>query len=157
LSPAEVLSQLNGELFKKFSGRFVTCSYMIIDTEKRNLIVSGAGHHPFLLFRQGLGQVAEKGGSQGVPLGLKETTSYQDNQVKLEGADRIVLFTDGILEARNRQAADFGMDKLKETLSAYKDSPAGELLARIKERIMQFCIGTAQHDDITLIIVSCDG
>lgn len=154
--PAEVLRQLNFELFQKFSGRFVTSAYVIIDTEKKNLLVSCAGHHPFLIFRKSPGQVIEAKVPKDIPLGLEANPAYQDETLALEQGDRIVLFTDGLLEARNRQKCEFGADNLKETITANAHFSANALLEKIKERVFRFCVGMLQHDDITLIIISFD-
>lgn len=154
--PAEVLGQLNHELFGRFSGRFVTSTYMIIDTQEQSLIVASAGHPPFFIFRQSLGQVIEAGAPKDIPLGLESGQSYQDETVVMEEKDKIILFTDGIFEARNSQNAEFGRDNFKETIAANAHSSATELLEKIKERVFKFCAGAIQHDDITLIIISFD-
>ena len=154
--PSEVLGQLNRQLFERLSGRFVTCAYLIIDTEKKSLLVSCAGHPPFLIFRQSLGKVIEAGVPKEMPLGLEGNQQYQDEIVPIEKKDKIVLFTDGILEARSRQNAEFGADNFKETIAANAHSSAGVLLEKIKERVFKFCADTMQHDDITLIIIYFD-
>jgi sigma-B regulation protein RsbU (phosphoserine phosphatase) len=68
----------------------------------------------------------------------------------------VILFTDGVLEARNTRGEEFGEDRLREFLRRNASSSAEEILARLQQEISDFSAGTPQHDDITMMVLGYD-
>jgi CHASE2 domain-containing sensor protein len=149
-----VLDYLNKELYGQFQGRFVTALYMIIDPEKKRLTVSSAGHSPLLIYNPGTNQVREVELSGGLPLGIMDNTEYQEVSVTLEPLDKIVVFSDGVSEARNKKGAEFGVENVKNLLTKSAGLSAAHTLEQVKAELARFCLHCPQHDDITLIIAS---
>ena len=96
--PVRVLSELNRALFGKFRSHFVTAAYVFLDLEKRAVNYAGAGHPPLLVWRKSSGSVAEVL-ENGIFLGPFHDSTYSAVPLSLEGGDRIILYTDGIVEA----------------------------------------------------------
>ena len=68
--------------------------------------------------------------------------------------DKVVFYTDGIVEAMNEKQEIFGFDRLLEAVVGAHDMSADSLLKEILNRVSGFTGGAAQHDDLTVIVVS---
>lgn len=111
-----------------------------------------AGHWPPLLFRGRDGQfVAIKG--SGRPLGVGEGAQYIGFGVDLMPQDRLMFFTDGIVEVRNREGDFYGEDRLRDLVVAQRALPAGELLKAVFSSIEGFAEGMGISDDATLVVI----
>jgi serine phosphatase RsbU (regulator of sigma subunit) len=157
--PARVLSELNRAFAGKFQSHFVTAAYLFLDLEKGAGHYAGAGHPPLLLWRQSTGSVAEVL-ENGLSLGLSNSSTYSAVQVSLEGSDKIILYTDGIVEATNSSEEEFGMGRLKEVVEEHHALPADRFadtllddVARWSEKISR----SGQSDDITLLAIDFQG
>ena len=84
---------------------------------------------------------------------MKTFTPYIFEELNLHTDDALILFTDGVSEAMNDQAQEFGEDRLEEVAVAHKRNSAGEILNGIKQEVQNFTKGNAQSDDITMIIL----
>jgi len=72
----------------------------------------------------------------------------------LLSGDKAVFYTDGIVEAMNEKEEMFGFERLLEVVQECKAMPADSLLKEIMERVNEFAGGAAQHDDLTVIVLS---
>jgi serine phosphatase RsbU (regulator of sigma subunit) len=132
---------------------------VFLDLEKSIVNYAGAGHPPLLVWRKSSGKVSEVL-ENGIFLGPFHNSTYSAVPLSLEGGDRIVLYTDGIVEARNSSGEEFGMDRLKGMVEDSHTLPAGRLadavldgVARWSEKIS----GPNQQDDITLLAIDFKG
>jgi CHASE2 domain-containing sensor protein len=150
----EVLERLNKELCGKFEGRFVTCLYMIIDPQAGKVQVSSAGHSPVLVYRKGGNAVLEIELGAGMPLGVMDETEYVDASFDLSPNDKVMVYTDGLSEARNRQAQEFGSEKVKRIIFEHGNATSDRILGMTKEELGRFAAGAPQHDDITIIVLA---
>lgn len=157
--PAQVLSGLNQALFGKFENHYVTAVYLYLDLEKGTASYAGAAHQPVLVRRAKTGAITELM-ENGFMLGPFPDSSYSAGSFLLENGDRIILITDGIVEAFDSSGGQFGMDRLKGileskyTLSASRFADA--LLYSLRDW-SEHAIGSAQSDDITLLVVDFKG
>jgi len=151
--PAEVLEALNKELYGKFEGRFVTCLYLIIDKKRRSATVASAGHGPLLLYGKEDSRLTEADLKADVPLGIMEDTAYSDVLLDFRQGDKIVVFTDGVPEARNRMRQEFGLDTIKRIILKDAGLSAEALAQDIGLEVRRFSSGAPQHDDITLMVL----
>ena len=92
-----------------------------------------------------------------VPLGLMDDVKYNSVECEISPGDQVILVSDGILEARNLQAEEFGSQALLNAIrTAGTNSPEGTLKS-IQSAVSSFTIDAQQHDDITLLIFSLHG
>jgi serine phosphatase RsbU (regulator of sigma subunit) len=157
--PPRVLTGLNQALYGKCHLHFVTAAYLFLNLDKSTVNYAGAGHPPLLLWRNKSGSVAEVL-ENGLMLGIFPDSTYSAIMLPLEGGDRIVLFTDGIVEARNSSGEQFGIGRLKEMVKENHALPADQFadtlldgVARWSEKIS----GQGQSDDITLLAIDFEG
>ncbi len=101
--PAQLLSGMNRALCGNTQGQYVTAAYVYVDGENKELRYAAAGHPPMLRLRNGaVSEIAENG----LLLAAVDGATYTDVAVALEPGDRLLLYTDGMVEARNAAGAD---------------------------------------------------
>lgn len=157
--PAQVLSGLNQALFGKFQNHYVTAVYLYLDLERGTASYAGAAHQPVLVRRAETGTITELM-ENGFMLGPFPDSSYSAGSFLLENGDRIILITDGIVEAFDSSGCQFGMDRLKgilESKYALSASRFADALLYSLADWSEHAIGSAQSDDITLLVVDFKG
>jgi len=153
--PGQVLSGLNRSINGKFESHFVTAAYLFVDLENGTLKYAGAAHPPLLLWQPKLARVTEYV-ENGLMLGPFSNASYSSMTFSPQQGDRIVLFTDGIVEARNSSGSEFGVDHLRQILELKHDLPLGRFADAVLYGLSDWsehAIGSSQSDDITLLAI----
>jgi sigma-B regulation protein RsbU (phosphoserine phosphatase) len=89
----------------------------------------------------------------GLPLGMFPKSVYDHQQVPLCEGDVLVLYADGVTDARNSAGDEFGEDRLSETISGALTLPAAQIGDRIRKHLEDFVGPTPAFDDITLVVV----
>jgi len=149
-TPQLVCTKLNKFLCANIvSGKFVSFSYAVLDADKRTLAYENAGHTPGLLLRSSGKTESLRGG--GAVLGALADWVYQDHMVQLQPGDKLVVSTDGITEAEDKQLQEFGEERLLDAASA-RDASAVETQRAIMQRVTAFCGGNFR-DDATLLVM----
>ncbi len=132
-------------------GKFITFFWALLNDEKVSIHYVNAGHNPPLLIRNGKIIKLEKGG---IILGVMKTLRpYISETLELKKDDVIVMFTDGISEAKSIDDEEFSDERLEKFVLGIIDKPAAEIMAAIKNEVQKFTYGAVQSDDITLMIV----
>jgi sigma-B regulation protein RsbU (phosphoserine phosphatase) len=151
LEPAALCDEVNRAICERIpSNRFVTFFYALVDTKSGRLRYTNAGHNPPLLVRAGCTRAWLSEG--GPVLGIDAATVYRQGELRLEPGDRLVLYTDGIVEARNPSGDEFGSGRL-ESLCAAEQAEVGSLLTAVLENVRSFA-DDAREDDQTVVVVA---
>lgn len=151
--PGELMRYLN----ERLTGRrivgvsFVTAFYGVYDPATRRLTYSCAGHNPPRLRRARDGAIESIDGASGLPLGIEPQEGYIDGVRDLEPGDRLVLYTDGLTEARVLRGACSASRAGRRVAHADADVPA--MLTRILDDLQAFTQGRSLDDDLTLLCV----
>jgi sigma-B regulation protein RsbU (phosphoserine phosphatase) len=90
-------------------------------------------------------------------LGLFDTASYEEETLKLEPGDLIVLFSDGVTEAMNAEDEEFTDDRLIACANAHRGEAPQQVLDALLADVHAFCAGEAQSDDVTAVLVRYNG
>jgi sigma-B regulation protein RsbU (phosphoserine phosphatase) len=148
-NPAKLLSGINATLMGNTQEQFATAAYVYLDAEKRQLQYAAAAHPAMLLLRNGeVTKVVENG----LMLAAFEFAEYTTLSLPLVSGDRLVLYTDGILEAANSREEEFGGERLGALLRATVDLTPAETAGQIAATVQQWAV--SQGDDLTVIV--CD-
>jgi len=132
-------------------GKFITFFWGIVDTVAGALNYVNAGHNPPLLIRDGKIHKLEKGG---IILGvMKNFIPYENEIIHLEKDDVIILFTDGITEAKDKDDTEFSDTRLEELALRLSSGTAHDIAVTIQNEVQSFAFGTMQSDDITLVVL----
>ncbi len=131
--------------------QFVTAFYAVLDASNRTLAYTNAGHNPpLLLDANGDARFIERGG---LPLGMFKDTRYYEYYLPIEAGQILVLYTDGVTEAMNREEVEYGRERLEQTARAGKNLSARELISFIHKDVLAWTDGQGANDDITFVII----
>ncbi|HEX7077225.1 MAG TPA: SpoIIE family protein phosphatase [Candidatus Eisenbacteria bacterium] len=130
--------------------RFATCFLARVGGSGLGLSFSNAGHnYPILLAATGECRLLEEGG---LPLGISADVVYGEVAATLAPGDALLLYTDGITDARNLAGEDYGEERLlRLTGSLPRRLTADELIRAVADDVSRFTGGADQADDITLV------
>lgn len=148
-----VMSRVNRLVHDTTDGeRFITCFYGLIDPEHKRLLYISAGHNPPLLLRgDGTSELLTQGG---LPLGLFETSRYSESVVEFRSGDILVLYTDGVVEARNQLDEEFGVEGLEKVVRASSDRRAHEIVKAITTAVDAHSVEVGgPEDDLTISVI----
>ncbi len=156
LSPSRMLAELNNLMNQQDSGVYMTAVLAKLCADGR-CQVAHAGHPASLLVRREAG--FEQIGTGGFALGMFDVGNYEYEQDELvmRPGDRLVLFSDGLTEARNADGQEFGLGGLKASLSAKRDAALDDVLLGSVEAMYDFSGGQEICDDVTLLIAEYRG
>jgi sigma-B regulation protein RsbU (phosphoserine phosphatase) len=150
--PSRLLNFVNRNLTTRYtsgSGTFVTAIYGVYDPRSRTLTYASAGHPPARVLR-GCGQIMQLNGEASLPLGIDAGEGYTDHEYRLEPGDVLILYTDGITEARSPQGDMFGEARLDE--AAVCRGSAASTLESILSGVDRFRGSRTLGDDRTLLV-----
>jgi sigma-B regulation protein RsbU (phosphoserine phosphatase) len=153
-SIAEIIADVNVQLTHDVhsSSRFVTLFYLVIETQQGKLRWGRAGHEPAIFYDGKTKEFEELKGS-GMALGINPAARYEENQRSpLAKGSIIVLYTDGIWEARNDQNDMFGKARIYDIIRRQASAPAETIMNAILEAIQVFQGSAAFEDDATLVV-----
>ena len=133
--PAQILAALNRRLHGRMQSGFATCLALRVD-ESGRILLANAGHLPPFLNRSEMPLIPA------LPLGLLAEAEYESSTFQLRAGDRLTLYTDGLLEARNAAGELFGFARI------------AEISSESSERIAQSAQQFGQDDDITVLTLT---
>lgn len=153
--PERVLHGMNRILTGQLDQQFVTASCTFIDMETGTLRYSGAGHPP-LIIQQKDGDQFISLQQNGLILGQFPSATYSSVERPLATGDRLLLYTDGILEATTPGGEEFGEDSLHDFLARNRELPAENLADALLAAINDWA-GRGRYesldDDLTMVVV----
>jgi sigma-B regulation protein RsbU (phosphoserine phosphatase) len=152
--PRELCHQVNRILCGNIAeGRFISFFYCVLDAAAGVLTYTNAGHYlPMLVRADGS---SARLGEGGPVLGVLPDAEYGQAGVLLGAGDRLILYTDGLTEARNTADEEFGEDRLLASAVAHRACSAPALQARLTAAVAAFADGSLQ-DDATLMVLASD-
>jgi len=145
-SPGETLAHLNQILLEDFpTGKFVTMIYAVLDATTREVAIASAGHlRPLVINSHNSFLDVDTG----LPLGLLQGSTYPETTLRLDPGTHLLLYTDGITEATNRENEEYGAERL---LDHFQQSDA--CVNGLIEEVRQFGKGFEYPDDATAVLI----
>jgi sigma-B regulation protein RsbU (phosphoserine phosphatase) len=150
-NPAGILAGLSTMLQKSLGGQYVTAACASIDTQARVITYAGAGHPPSLFLRRHTGEIVHLA-ENGLLIGPFPTATYTNISLPFHSGDKLLLYTDGIVEASGPDGQEFGRDRLESFLLKGADQDPEEFLDSLFQRIS----AVAQQDDLTAVLAQFD-
>jgi len=149
-----VMALLNRLVYESSAAnRFASCFYAQYDAATRVLEYVNAGHNaPFIVrTRDGRREIVRLDAT-GPVVGMMPGCAYFQRSVTLEPGDVLIAFTDGISEAMNLKAEEFGEERLSAAIERYHTLEPREIVERLMSDADAFAGGAAQHDDMTIVV-----
>lgn len=151
--PSVLLTLLNHMMEEETAeDKFISLIYLDLDIKMGELIYSSAGHEPLLMWDDSEKEVLVIDEPNGVPIGIFSDTAYSENTYKVEKNDIILLYTDGITEARSREGEFFGVDSLIELFKANYHLDPQALANKIYTTVQKYTRRRIT-DDFSLLVV----
>jgi len=162
-SARTVVSRMNSFVTEDMrKGMFVTIFYVVLDSRRRVISYASAGHNPMVLYR-GDSDETYFLNPKGFPVGIDLADhslfekSIGTETIKLKQSDMLVIYTDGITEAMNSEAKQFGEERLLKVIKKYGHLAPQDFANRLNDEIADFTGDEPQNDDITLVAIKEKG
>lgn len=153
-SPANILQRANSFIIQDMeNNRYVTMFYGMLDIDTLEYTFAKAGHNPPLWLHGDTLEI-ENLDASGFFVGMFETVNYEEKKIQLNMRDKLILFTDGIVEAMNEKDEEYGQERFVEIIKKYHYFDARALVDKILLDIEKFVGGAPQSDDLTLMVLN---
>lgn len=151
---AETLRQTNKLVAKDMSrGMFVTVIFAMLNVRAREMTVCSAGHNPMVIYRERTGKcdlVNPAGIALGFDKGPVFDRTLKDYSTRLELGDRVVMYTDGVVEAMNENQDEYGDQRFYEFVRDHARMRSKDFALAVVRDIERHRGAAEQHDDITI-------
>ncbi|MBN2440863.1 MAG: SpoIIE family protein phosphatase [Spirochaetales bacterium] len=153
-STARVLTQVNRDMCTNLhlDEFFFTTTYCLIDLITNRVTYSNAGHPPILIYREANNTVEEIN-NRGLIMGLNSDAKYSEVEIQLNKGDRLVFYTDGVIESSKGNNEKFGLNRLKDSLLKTSTFPVDSQINSIENDLHNFLDTNNPSDDVTLLIL----
>jgi len=150
-SPGDCFTYVNSSLNEQnVSGMFVTLFYGVLNTRTGELTFANGGHNPPYVFSRD-GKFYPLSDKSGPLLGVIDGHKYQTATTKIAPGEAILLYTDGVTEAIDKNDDFFGEERLEQFLAAHATEPVEQVVRQLHSTLQDFSKGVRQADDITAL------
>jgi sigma-B regulation protein RsbU (phosphoserine phosphatase) len=150
-APGEMLSAVNLSLAeRRIEAQYVSLIYAVWDDEHRTLLVANSGLPRPVLVRDGKTSVIE---ATGLPLGLFDDVTYDEFRFDMQAGDIFVMFSDGILDARNRAGELFGRGRVEKIIANCAGKSANCVVDSLFKAVNEHSAGVETFDDMTVLAI----
>ncbi len=157
LDAARVLKEVNPVLYRDtLPTMFATVFYGVLDAQNHELYYTSAGHQQGILYHPQERKIRLlKGG--GMPVGMVESSIFDPEiqlyKVSLRSGEFLILYTDGITEAKNRKNEEYGETRFYEAIARFASTDVNAMRDKIIAELLAFCGDAPATDDRTMLIV----
>lgn len=163
-TPVDVMRAMNIAMCARTQrGMFCTVYYAVFDPATGDVACANAGHHPALCVRRHGTDVL--GPPTGPPIGIFDDATWDEGHYHIEPADMLILYTDGIVEARGGSPSklpdtgveEYGIDSLRSLSEDLRGEPPGVVVREILRDVDRYTEPLTPHDDCTLLAMRRSG
>ncbi|MEQ2528349.1 PP2C family protein-serine/threonine phosphatase [Bacillaceae bacterium CLA-AA-H227] len=153
--PGDTLTAMNQAIYEDLRTlkSFVTLFCADWDPTTGIFTYANAGHHLPLCIRGKSNTIEELPKVKGIMVGGLPNQIYQEQSIQLEDSDMVFFYTDGIIEAQNKDGKQYQIERLNQTLLQCKEKDVKEVEKAVIDSIEQFTSGVPQKDDITMVLL----
>jgi serine phosphatase RsbU (regulator of sigma subunit)/pSer/pThr/pTyr-binding forkhead associated (FHA) protein len=149
------VARLNRFLLDRTGGeKYATLFYSLFHDDGRLSYVNAAQCPPMVIRANGERLELE---ATGMPVGLMEGAEFMVESLQLAPGDHVVIYSDGVTEAQNRNSEFFGKKRLRDIVNAHAEESCVAIHDAIQEGVAAFTEGAAQSDDITVVVLEFRG
>jgi two-component system, HptB-dependent secretion and biofilm response regulator len=153
-APRQILHAINNKLYSLLpSGMFLAVQFIKVDHQLDHVTIINCGMPDCYLVEQQTGRIKERIKSRSLPLGIAPDLEFKDEfyHLQIVEGDRVILATDGVIEARNTQGELFGQSRYLEIIQ--QDLVDSYIIAQLALALESFCEQAPQDDDISVVEV----
>ncbi|WP_296645330.1 GAF domain-containing SpoIIE family protein phosphatase [Romboutsia sp. 13368] len=154
-SPGEIMTNLNDMLYDEFDkmGIFTTCLVGMIDTKKNTITISNAGHYSPIVIKKDASIKRDLNCKKGIPIGVLENVTYENNVLHLDECSMVCMYTDGILEIKNKLKEEYGVSRLESFMQKNYTYSQELIVENLKAEIKKFSEKENYDDDILIVML----
>jgi sigma-B regulation protein RsbU (phosphoserine phosphatase) len=149
--PAGALTYANRYFFSRRQRQHFLTAFALLYRPDHRLATYVAAGHPPLLHRRG-DAVTQRGAGEQIPLGILRDYAFRNSEFEADSGDVFVLYTDGVIEARDRKGQPFGIERLTTLVAEGAEHPS-DLMASLRDTLIEHQGGPLGVDDQTLIVL----
>jgi serine phosphatase RsbU (regulator of sigma subunit) len=150
--PIELMNHLNGHIYEIFTSLFATGYYALLDMNASRVILSKGGHMHPLIWKSHKNELMRID-FPGPGLGIIPKAQFHEFEVELEKGDKMLFFTDGIIEQRNLNGEMFSHQRLENLYIKYCEEKNENIVQSIYSEFNDFCQKSELQDDVTLFLL----
>jgi serine phosphatase RsbU (regulator of sigma subunit) len=151
-NPSLFLASMNNHFFKDISSLFASCLFAFLDLRNREVTIARAGHYYPLFYRKcknGLENLEMKGPA----LGIIKHAEYEQRIYKIQPGDKLLFYTDGIIEQRNDEGEMFSENRLKRAFLKLAQKNEDHILKHLEIILKKYTTTYNKDDDITMLLL----
>ena len=154
-SPGEIMTNLNNMLYDEFDkmGIFTTCLVSMIDTKENTITISNAGHYSPIIIKKDSSIKRNLDCKKGIPIGVIEDVSYENNVLSLDECSMICMYTDGVLEIKNKSKEEYGISRLENFIKNNYKNNQEVIIEKLKSELKEFSNKDNYDDDILIVML----
>lgn len=152
-SPSEILAKTNSAIIPETEdSKFISLIYIEIDTERKTIKYSSAGHEPGLFYSKQSGSCSQFT-ADGLLIGISDDAEFEEKEMSYSDGDIVALYTDGITESTDRNGNQFGFGKIAETVKKHASKDAEGISQAIVSAVKRHTKRDKFHDDLSLLVI----
>lgn len=150
MAPHLILNKINTTLYDDLqrAEQFISCILVKIQTQSGDFEIANAGHPPPLSLK---GKTIAT--DSGLVLGIQKQEAYTTTHGKLDEGDGLLLFTDGVIEAKNENEQNYGLEKLRKELAFCQTQPSTKIVETILQSVLNYRTSPKILDDVAIVAV----
>lgn len=154
-TPGEIMTNLNRMLYDEFDkmGVFTTCLISVFNTKENIISISNAGHYSPIIINNDGSIKRDLNCTKGIPIGILEESEYTSNTLNVKECPMICMFTDGVLEIKNKNKEEYGIVRLEEFLRKNYSNTQEDIIENIKNELKEFASTDSYDDDIMIVML----
>ena len=154
-SSGEIMTNLNNMLYDEFDkmGIFTTCLVSMIDTKENTITISNAGHYSPIIIKKDSSIKRNLDCKKGIPIGVIEDVSYENNVLSLDECSMICMYTDGVLEIKNKSKEEYGISRLENFIKNNYKNNQEVIIEKLKSELKEFSNKDNYDDDILIVML----
>ena len=151
-NPALLLASLNNHFFKDISSLFASCLFAFMDLRSREITIARAGHYYPVFYRKRKNELEDLE-MKGPALGIIKHAEYEQRIYKIDAGDKLLFFTDGIIEQRNDEGEMYSESRLKLAFLKLAQKNEEHILKHLESELKRFTSSYNKDDDITMLLL----
>ncbi len=150
-NPKNMLHSINASMSGKLGENFLSACICSLDMSNGRLLISNAGHPPVIIVRSG--GIIDVVRIKGRIISNFTNPNYEQLELLLKNGDKLILYTDGIIEAFNQNKDLFGEDRFIDMIKKYSSMKPENMCEKFTEELYEYINGKVFTDDVALIII----
>lgn len=154
-TPGEIMTNLNKMLYDEFDkmGVFTTCLISVFNTKNNKISISNAGHYSPIVINNDGSIKSDLNCIKGIPIGILEDSEYETNTFDANNSPMICMYTDGVLEIKNKEKEEYGIVRLEKFLQKNYNLDQQKMIENLKNDLREFASTDSFDDDIMIVML----